>query len=202
MQMSHKDGRRADRSPRWASDPDAFEVFYRDQVRAVEAFVARRVSDRDRVADLTADVFVAAVDAADSFRSELGGETAWLFGIARYVVADEVRRDRRARNLELRIRGSELLVDDETYSIDERLSAEASSRALYAAMKCLPEGERAVLELVALDELSVAEAARILGIRAVTARVRLLRARRTMAPALEGDARSAATCAQPQEVTR
>jgi RNA polymerase sigma factor (sigma-70 family) len=95
-----------------------------------------------------------------------------------------------------------LLVADETYSIDERLSAEASSRVLYAAMKGLPEGERAVLELVALDDLSVAEAARVLGIRAVTARVRLLRARRGVAPALEGGAGSPSTSDQPREVKR
>jgi DNA-directed RNA polymerase specialized sigma24 family protein len=38
-------------------------------------------------------------------------------------------------------------------------------------------GERAVLELVALDELSVTQAAAVLGLRPVTARVRLHRAR-------------------------
>ncbi len=47
-------------------------------------------------------------------------------------------------------------------------------------MDRLSEGERAVLELVALDELSVAEAAAAVGVRAVTARVRLHRARRIL----------------------
>jgi RNA polymerase sigma-70 factor (ECF subfamily) len=42
----------------------------------------------------------------------------------------------------------------------------------------LPAGERAVLELVALDGLSVHEAGRVLGISPVAARVRLHRARR------------------------
>jgi RNA polymerase sigma-70 factor (ECF subfamily) len=48
---------------------------------------------------------------------------------------------------------------------------------LFAAVAQLPEGERAVLELVALDDLSVTEAAAVLGVRPVTARVRLHRAR-------------------------
>jgi RNA polymerase sigma-70 factor (ECF subfamily) len=51
-------------------------------------------------------------------------------------------------------------------------------------METLPDGDRAVLELVALDELSVADAARSLGLRPVTARVRLHRARRALRAAL------------------
>ncbi|MFE6988946.1 sigma factor-like helix-turn-helix DNA-binding protein, partial [Streptomyces pharetrae] len=42
------------------------------------------------------------------------------------------------------------------------------------------EGERAVLELIAVDQLTLTEAAAALGIRQVTARVRLHRARRAL----------------------
>ena len=52
-----------------------------------------------------------------------------------------------------------------------------SARELYAALDALPEGERAVFELTALDELTPRQAAAALGIRPVTARVRLHRAR-------------------------
>ena len=51
---------------------------------------------------------------------------------------------------------------------------------LYAAMDVLSDGERAVLELVALDELPIAEAAAALDIGPVAARVRLHRARRRL----------------------
>ena len=44
----------------------------------------------------------------------------------------------------------------------------------------LSEAERAVLELVSVDGLSVRDAARALGIRPVTARVRLHRARQRL----------------------
>ena len=49
---------------RIAREPDALEAFYRDHVDAVQRFVARRVSDPHLAADLTADVFLAAVDSA------------------------------------------------------------------------------------------------------------------------------------------
>jgi hypothetical protein len=47
-----------------ATDPDAFERFYREHVEAVQRFVARRVDDPYLAADLTADVFVAAIESA------------------------------------------------------------------------------------------------------------------------------------------
>jgi RNA polymerase sigma-70 factor (ECF subfamily) len=61
--------------------------------------------------------------------------------------------------------------------LQARIDAASQAHALFAALEQLPEGERAVLELVALDELTVKEAAAALGLRQVTARVRLHRAR-------------------------
>jgi RNA polymerase sigma factor (sigma-70 family) len=69
--------------------------------------------------------------------------------------------------------------------MDARIDAAARSRELHAAMDGLPEAERGVLELVALDDLNVAEAAAALGIRPVTARVRIHRARRKLRAALD-----------------
>jgi hypothetical protein len=60
-----------------------FERFYREQVEMVQRFVARRVDDPYLAADLTADVFVAAIESARSYRRGRGEPTAWLLGIAR-----------------------------------------------------------------------------------------------------------------------
>ncbi|MGH2930253.1 MAG: RNA polymerase sigma factor, partial [Solirubrobacteraceae bacterium] len=165
---------------RWATDPDAFEAFYREHVDAVERFVARRVGDRELAADLTADVFVAAIESAETYRAGRGAPVAWLFGIAQLTVASRLRRDGRERQATTRLRGRELLDVDDVARIDDRLAAEQQSRRLYCAMGQLPAGERAVLELVALDELSLADAARALQILPVTARVRFYRARRRL----------------------
>jgi RNA polymerase sigma-70 factor (ECF subfamily) len=164
----------------WFTDPDAFEVFYREHVDAVERFVARRVGDRELAADLTADVFVAAIESAARYRPAKGAPTAWLFGIAQFVVAGRVRRAGRERRANARIRGRELLHGDDIARIDERLTAAEHSRRLFLAMDHLPPAERAVLELIALDELSLSEVAVALGISPVNARVRLYRARRRM----------------------
>jgi RNA polymerase sigma factor (sigma-70 family) len=189
---SHHDVRQIGR------DPDAFEAFYRQHVDGVQRFVARRVGDRDMAADLTADIFVAAIESADRYRPARGSAGAWLFGIARIVVSARLRRDGREQRAFARVVGRELLDSDDRARIDDRLAAEREGRRLHRAMERLSEAERAVLELVALDELSVGEAAAVLGITPVSARVRLHRARRRMADAMREHAEAQPT-PQPQE---
>ena len=162
------------------SDPDAFERFYRQYVEAVQRFVARRVDDPYLAADLTADVFVAVIESAGSYRRSRGEPVAWLFGIARNVVADEYRRKAKELAAAVRIRGRELVDQDDLAALHERIDGEAAARELYRGLALLPAGERAVLELVALDGLSVSEAGKALGIGSVAARVRLHRARRRL----------------------
>ena len=163
--------------PLIAHDPAVFEAFYRGHVEAVQGFVARRVGDPHLAADLTADVFLAAIDAAPSYRPSAGASAAWLFGIARNVVHAEWRRAGRERRANARIQGRRLLEGDDIARMQARIDAAARSRDLYAALDALSEGERAVFELIALDDLSPREAAAALGINPVTARVRLHRAR-------------------------
>jgi RNA polymerase sigma-70 factor (ECF subfamily) len=165
---------------RIATDPEAFERFYREHVDAVQRFVARRVDDPYVAADLTADVFVAAIESARSYRRGRGEPAAWLFGIARNVVADEHRRTAKELRTAVRFRGRELLDEEDLAALHERIDGESSARALHAELDRLPGGERAVLELVAVDGLSTGEAAQALGIGGVAARVRLHRARRRL----------------------
>jgi RNA polymerase sigma-70 factor (ECF subfamily) len=165
-----------DELPRIAHDPQAFEGFYREHVEAVQRFVARRVDDPYLAADLTAEVFLAAIDAAAGYRPERGNPAAWLFGVAPSVLAGEHRRRARERHAHARLQGRRLLGDDDRERMRERIDAAARSRELFAAVAQLPDGERAVRELGALDDRS-GTAAAVLGVRPVTARVRLHRAR-------------------------
>ena len=162
------------------TDPEAFERLYRQHVEGVQRFVARRVDDPYLAADLTADIFVAAIESAASYRPGKGEPVAWLYGIARNVVAGEHRRKAKELRTAAEIRGRELLDADDLAAIHERIDREAAARRLYRDLAELPPGERAVLELVAVDGLSTSEAAHALGIAVVAARVRLHRARRRL----------------------
>lgn len=158
-------------------DPDAFEAFYRAHVTAVGRFVARRVDDPHRAADLTADIFLAAVDAASSYRPDRGSPTGWLYGIARNVLADQVRRRARESRALERAGGRRHLEPDAIARLEERIDAERALRGIYHALDALPERDRRLFELVALDGLTVADAAAVLGVKPGTARVRLHRTR-------------------------
>jgi RNA polymerase sigma factor (sigma-70 family) len=161
-----------------AADPEAFEAFYREHLPAIRRFVARRVSDPHLAADLTADVFLAAIDTASSYKPDRGVPAAWLHGIARHVVAAEVRRQVTERRAVRRVAARRLLDPDSLARIEERIDAERELRNLYAAIADLPDRDRALLELVAIDGLDLTDAAAALGIKPGTARVRLHRARR------------------------
>jgi RNA polymerase sigma-70 factor (ECF subfamily) len=165
---------------RIASDPDAFEVFYREHFDAVRRFVVRRVGDPHLAADLIADVFLAALSSATSYRADQGEPIRWLYGVARNVVAAERRRSAREREAVRMVSGRALLDADDLADLIERIDAEAASRELYEAMDRLSDDDRGLLELVALDELSIRDAAGIVGLSQVTARVRLHRARRVL----------------------
>lgn len=171
---------------RWiATDPEIFEAFYREHVEGIQGFVARRVGDPEHAADLTAEVFLAAIGAAHRYRPARGAPKAWLYGIARTVVAADRRQVGRQLTREERLRASTLLDEDDAAQIETRIEAAAKLRHLYEAMDRLAEAERAILELVAIDELSLTEAATAAGVRPVTARVRLHRARRKLRAELE-----------------
>jgi len=161
------------------ADRAAFEAFYLSHFDEVLGFVTRRVADAHTAADLTAEVFATALDAAPSFRGE-GTAGAWLTGIARHVVTAEYRRAAADRAVARRVSGRRLLDADDISRLEERIDAERAGRALYLRVQQLPESQRAVLELIVIDGLSLAESAAALGISPVTARVRLHRALRAL----------------------
>ena len=166
--------------PAIGTDPEEFESFYREHLQLVRLYLARRVDDPFVAADLTADVFLGAIRAAGSYRRDLGPPRAWLIGIARNVVANHRRLSAREGAAVRRLNARRLLDEDSTERIVERIAAEADARAVLSSITDLPESLRSVVELVAVDTLSVAEAAAVLGISPGAARVRYHRARRIL----------------------
>ncbi|BCY10318.1 RNA polymerase sigma factor [Actinoplanes sp. L3-i22] len=166
---------------------DPFEAFYRQHIGPVTRFVARRVDDPHLAADLTADVFVAVIESAHTYRPDRGSRTAWLYGVAHHVVAAEHRRARRETTATRRVAGRRLLDPADVARIEERIDAEASARRVYRALSAIPDGTRRLLELVAVDGLPVADAAAALGMSPIAARVRLHRARHRLRELLTDD---------------
>jgi hypothetical protein len=75
-------------------DRRAFGVFYERHERAVLGFLMAATRRADVAADLTAETFATALEAAASYDARRGSARVWLFGIARNVLAASARRGR------------------------------------------------------------------------------------------------------------
>lgn len=170
---------------------DRFEALYRASFDDVTRFIARRVDAPSDVADLVAATFTVAYDAWDAYDSSRAPEIAWLLGIARNLLARRVREKSYEQSLLARVDRPSLLSSAELEELEDLIDAVRLAPAVAAAVaRVLTENERDLFVLVHEDDLSVADAARVLGISAVSARMRLARARRRVRAAITSPALS------------
>ena len=148
-----------DELQRALADDAGFEAWYRRSLPPVFSYlVSRSGGDVALAEDLTQQTFAAAIDQ----RSRYDGRSdtiTWLCGIARHKLADHFRAierdERRQRRMEVR-----------QIEVDREGPAELGleDRTIIAEiLRSLPTNQRAVLVLVVLDDLPVAEAARLMG---------------------------------------
>ena len=167
-----------------ATGPGAFPEFYRRHVARVTAMGVRRFGNPEDVADFVATVFLEVLGSADGFDPGRGPAVAWLYGVGSNVATAMYRQRWRAVQAEQRISGRALLDPDDYARVEEGIDAAARLRQTYLAMRDLPEQDRRLLELVAVDGLSTREAAHALKLTPVAVRVRLSRARSRLRVAL------------------
>jgi RNA polymerase sigma-70 factor (ECF subfamily) len=77
-------------------DDAAFAAIYRRYLPLVLRWCLRETGNRELAADLSAEVFAAALTAARRYRPDKGSVAAWLLGIAR----NKLRESRRRRRVE------------------------------------------------------------------------------------------------------
>jgi RNA polymerase sigma-70 factor (ECF subfamily) len=104
----------------------------------------------------------------------VGGERAYLFGIAYRVAADARKRSARRHEKPSEDVGE---VIDPAPTADERIDQERARALLDAALARLPMELRLVFTLHELEEMSMSEIAQVLGIPSGTVASRLRRAR-------------------------
>ena len=163
-----------------STDPGPFERVYDAHVVGIYRFIYARVGNRPDAEDLTAQVFVRAVEQLDTDRAP-GQVAAWLYRVAQNATADYWRAFYR-----LRVIGVEQVapgwepVDDSGARARTEPNDGAAAR-VGALLQRLPEPYRRVLELRFLERLSVAETAHAMGITNGNARVLQYRALRRAA---------------------
>ena len=131
-------------------DPARFGDLYEENFHRVYAYVARRVGDRHRAEDLTADVFREALAGLRKFEWQGVPFVSWLLGIASRTVADDFRRSGREAGNPL---------EREPSSTDEIERA----AMLFQLVDRLPEAQFRVIHMRFVEEKSIREIAEALG---------------------------------------
>jgi RNA polymerase sigma factor (sigma-70 family) len=160
-------------------DARAFGVFYDRHEVAVLAFFRRASGRAELAADLTGEVFAAALASLDAFRQDLGSARAWLFGIARHELAQSYRRGRVEAQARRRL-GMEpiMLSDDDLQRIDE-LGQSASLDSL-ALLESLPAEQRAAVRGRVIEDRDYEDLATEFGCSEMVVRQRVSRGLRLL----------------------
>jgi RNA polymerase sigma-70 factor (ECF subfamily) len=165
------------------------EAIFREHRDAVMAYVARRAPSVAR--DVTSETFLIAWRRLDVVPDE---PRAWLLGVARRTLANQLRGERRRTLLRERVVAIWQPVGQRDADIDG---------PAIAAFDALSRADREVLALIAWEGLDYAAAATVLGCSRGAFAVRLHRARKRLADALTepDDTTPLTTCIPEKELS-
>ncbi|WP_326824776.1 RNA polymerase sigma factor [Streptosporangium sp. NBC_01756] len=153
-------------------NPELFTAVYDRYLHDIYRYVAGRLGTQV-AEDITAETFLLAFDRRDRFDPEKGELRPWLFGFATNLVARHRRKEARRYKALARLDPAPVVEGHEN-----RVVTSVTARPYLAmALASLNGGERDVLLLLALGQLSYHETAQALGISLGTVGSRLSRAR-------------------------
>jgi len=140
-------------------DQEALVDIYERYHPTVFTYIFYRVCDQEIAEDLTAEVFTRMLANLSRYTPRGKPILAWLYAIARNLVVDHYRLNKRARQMPL----EEDLVDDDTGHpvklTEDHLARECLSRVL----RKLTEEQRQVILLKFIENREISELAEILG---------------------------------------
>lgn len=153
-----------------------FSRMYDAHYASILGYAMRRTEDPDEAHDVVSETFLVAWRRYDDLPPE-DEIRLWLYGVARKVLANQHRSRRRRTRLADELRHHAAMDSPASLtSLDPD-----DGPAIAAAFANLRAGDRELLLLAAWEGLEPAAIARVLGISAVAARVRLHRARQRFA---------------------
>lgn len=162
-----------------AGDRHAFTALVRCYQERVFRFVLRLCGSRDEALDLTQETFMKAHQALPGWRPEAAFRT-WLFRIAHNATLDVLRRRQRVSFVSTSdplADGGVLAICDPAAQPDARYADRQRIALLERALRDLPAGQREILLLRELEDMSYGEIAATLEIAEGTVKSRLARAR-------------------------
>ena len=146
-----------------------YAAVYADLLR----FVQRRTAP-DHAEDVVAEALLVLWRRLEQVPDDAGEARAWAFGIARNILLNVQRGERRREALGIRI------ADTADTAVEAEDELTATRIDLARAWNRLSEVHQEALGLAVFEQLAAAQAAAVLGISPVAFRLRLSRARRAL----------------------
>ncbi|HEU4736639.1 MAG TPA: RNA polymerase sigma factor [Solirubrobacterales bacterium] len=162
-------------------NPEAFAAFYRRHEDAMLLFFLRRTGNAETAADLTAEVFAAALASAARFRPGKAPAVAWLYAIANHKLASSRRRGRVEERARRRLRMEPLVLSDDSLERVEALAdAGRRSEVLERLLAELPPEQHDAVRSRVLEERGYDEIAAELRCSQAVVRQRVSRGLKTL----------------------
>ena len=138
-------------------DPAAWTHMYDGYYRTIYAYVYRRVGNSSLAEDLTASVFIRALEGIGKYKYRGTPLIAWFLTITHNMVVDPFRRNGRAPEVPLNLK----LVSRDP-SPDQIAEANLQKERLHKALGRLTEDQRQVVTLRFIDGLNISEVSHLL----------------------------------------
>jgi RNA polymerase sigma-70 factor (ECF subfamily) len=176
-------------------DVAAYESLLTSLLPPLRAFVRRRGVEASEVEDVVQEILILIHRARHTWRADRPFDP-WLWAIARNASTDALRRQARERSRrdhtadaldEGAIATGASAAAQGSSSPEGRLAAREVSPALVEALARLPASQREAVELLYVQQLSVAEAAARAGVSTSALKVRAHRGSRALRAALRAE---------------
>ena len=146
----------------------------------LEMMARRRFSDQSLAIEATQEFWIKIIKNAKSFKHDSKVQT-WAIQIVNNAYLDLIRKERRSK-----IEFDELsTVENDANFSNEFTEDSVNEITIRSALRSIPKDQAAALSLVLMDQFSVEEAAKILGVPAGTVKSRISRGKDALKVKLE-----------------
>ncbi len=151
---------------------DRFQAIYEAHYAAISAYARRRTAGPVDSQDIVAETFTIAWRRLAEL-PDADAALPWLYGVARRVMANQRRGNRRRADLSTRLGGQQAGAGD----VESEVLAAEDRRTVLAALSRLRPADQEILRLAVWEELSHRDIAVVVGCSEASVAVRLHRAR-------------------------
>ncbi len=163
-------------------DDTAFSTLMRKHYKSIHSFVWKKVKDFHYAEDITQEVFIQVYRKLPTLK-DLNQFVRWLYAIAHRLCINWIQRNKSPETSLDNTSQEEIEEYSYAYYMSEQCkiaSSEHNSEIVKQVLEKLPEGERVVMTLYYLGEMTTKEIGERLGISVNTVTSRLQRARKRL----------------------